>query len=814
MRGQAAVVIVGGGIVGCSVAYHLAEQGVDGIVVLEQGPLFETGSSTSHAPGLIFQTNFSRMMTALARETVALYSGLTLHGQPCFHPVGSLEVATTPARWADLHRKWGVARAWGLEAELLTPAAAGARLPLLDTGMIHGAFAVPSDGIARAVWAAEALARAAQARGATFHAHTPVTAIDVAGGQVQAVITPAGRIVAERVVICAGIWGPRVGRLAGVTIPLTPVQHQYARTTRLAELAGERRAVVHPILRHQDRALYFRQHADCYGVGSYQHEPLLVEPEAIPDHAATARPASLPFTEEHFVHPWADAVALLPALGRVRPAERFNGLFSFTPDGLPLLGETAVRGLWVAEAVWITHAGGVGKVLAEWMTGGVPRIDLREGDLNRFEPPALSPAYVRTRGAQQYREVYDIIHPLQQLEQPRPLRLSPFYLRQEQLGAVFFESRGWERPQWYAANEALLSEYAADLPPPRTGWAARGWSPICGGEHLAARAQVALVDLCSLGKVVVSGPGALGFLQRLTTNQVERPIGSVTYTVMVDARGGIISDITVTRLRESRFQLGTNGPLDLAWLRRHRPADGSVAIDDVTSTRCCLGVWGPRARELVAPLSDADLSARAFPYLTARPLFIGEVPVLAQRVSYVGEPGWELYTTPDYGLRLWDRLWEAGQPLGVIAVGRGAVESLRLEKGYRLSGVDVHSEVNPYEAGLGFTVKLDKGEFIGRAALARTAEEGVARRLCCLAFDDPMAVALGKEPILDGRQVLGYVTSATYGYSVGQSLAYGYLPAAYTAAGTRVEIEYFGRRHRATVATEPRFDPGGRRLRP
>jgi glycine cleavage system aminomethyltransferase T/glycine/D-amino acid oxidase-like deaminating enzyme len=812
MVSQAQVVIIGAGIVGCSVAYHLARLGWRDVVVLEQGRLFETGGSTGHAPGGVFQTQVSRTMCAFARETVRLYSGLTVAGQPCFYPVGGMEVAATRERWVDLHRKQGYARAWGLEPALLSPREARELLPLLDPAVIQGAYFVPDDGIARAVRACEALAAVARGHGVRFYGETPVTGIEVADGRVRAVDTPGGRIAAEVVVLCAGIWGPKVARLAGVPLPLMPVQHQYVRTTPLAELAGETREVVHPVLRHQDRAMYFRQHADSYGVGSYQHEPLLVEPDDLrgPGDAALP-PAMRPFTPQHFGQPWADATALLPALRNAQPIDGINGMFSFTPDGLPLLGEVAqVRGFWVAEAIWITHAGGAGKALAEWIVAGAPELDVRECAVSRFEPFALSPAYVRARGAQQYREVYDIIHPLQPLAQPRGVRTSPFYARQQALGAVFFEARGWERPQWFAANEPLLAERSL---PGRTGWAARHWSPIAGVEHVVTRERVALYDMTPLTRLEVDGPGALAWLQWLATNQLDRPPGSVVYTLLCDERGGIVSDITVTRLATDRFQIGCNGPNDLAWLRRHLPEDGSVRLRETTGATCCLGVWGPRARDLVQTLSDADWSNAAFPYLTARADWLGEVPVLAQRISYVGELGWELYASAEYGARLWDLLWAAGQPLGVIAGGRAAFESLRLEKGYRLWGADMHTEYTPDEAGLGFTVRLAKGAFIGQPALARRRQEGVARRLCCLILAEPSVVVMGKEPILSDGRVLGYVTSATYGYSVGQSFAYGYLPVAYAAPGTAVEIEYFGQRHAATVTPEPLFDPRGARLR-
>jgi len=397
---QASVVVIGGGIVGCAAAYHLTRLGCRDVVLLEQGPLFQAGGSTSHAPGIVFQTNASRTLTRFAQETIALYAGLDLDGESCWHGVGSLEVATTPERWADLHRKLGWAKSWGVEASLLTSGEAAARLPLLDPDRILGAYHVPSDGVAKAVSAAEALARLAQRGGAAFHPRTPVVGFEIERGRVRSVRTPREKIACERVLLCAGIWGPTVGRLAGVAIPLTPVEHQLAWTTPLPELAGEAREIVQPVLRHQDRDLYFRQRRDHYAVGSYAHEPVLVEPEAIRRHGEPDEmPASQPFAAEAFRPAWRDAVELLPALARVGIADAYNGMFSFTPDGFPLIGEAAdLRGFWVAEAVWITHAGGVAKAVAESMERGRPAIDLHECDLNRFEPHALTPAYARARG--------------------------------------------------------------------------------------------------------------------------------------------------------------------------------------------------------------------------------------------------------------------------------------------------------------------------------------------------------------------------------------------------------------------------------
>jgi len=435
---------------------------------------------------------------------------------------------------------------------------------------------------------------------------------------------------------------------------------------------------------------------------------------------------------------------------------------------------------------------------------------VRECDVHRFEPFALSPAYVTARSCQSFREVYDIIHPMQPMEEPRPLRTSPFYLRQRELGAYFLEASGWERPQWFAANEPLVA--GRDIPE-LDDWAGRYWSPVVGAEHLVTRERVALYDMTPLKKAEVAGPGALEFLQKLNTNQLDKPVGRVTYTLMLDEHAGIKSDITVARLGEEHFQVGLNGPRDIEWMERHLPQDGSVRVRDITPGTCCVGVWGPNARELVQSLCEDDLSNEAFGFFKAKRIHVREVPVTALRVSYVGELGWELYTTADLGLRLWDLLWKAGQEHGVIAGGRGAFNGLRLEKGYRAWGTDMTTEHDPYEAGLGFTVKLDKGDFIGREALERRREEGPRRKLACLVLEDPDVVVLGNEPIWKNGEVSGYVTSAAYGYSVGRSIAYAWVPPGLAEEGTEVEVQYFGERHGAKVAGEPLFDPAMKKMR-
>jgi glycine cleavage system aminomethyltransferase T len=549
-----------------------------------------------------------------------------------------------------------------------------------------------------------------------------------------------------------------------------------------------------PILRHQDRDLYFREHGDRIGIGSYAHDPIPVDLDAL---GADPMPSVLEFTTGDFAPSWDDARALIPSLGAVGIESGINGIFSFTPDGMPLLGEhPALHGFWVAEAVWVTHSCGVGKAMAEWLVDGEPSIDVHECDLNRFELAQLTPTNVAARSQRNFVEVYDVLHPLDPPEVQRPLRTSPFYPRQVELGAVFDQSAtGWERPRWFAAN--------AELPevgkiPGRGPWASKHWSPIAGAEALVTRDRVAMYDMTPLKRLEVTGPGALDLLDGLTTNNLRKAPGAVTYTLLLEPSGGVRSDLTVARLGEQRFQVGANSNLDLDRLRRAAGPD--VHIVDITPSTCCIGLWGPQAREVLGMLTRAG--ELDFGYFKARELDVAGVPVTALRVSYVGELGWELYAGAELGLHLWDALWEAGQRHGVIAAGRSAFDSLRLEKGYRSAGVDMTTEHDPYEAGIGFAVRP-----------AATDRPSPARRLVPLLLDDPSQVVMGKEPVFHDGSPVGYVTSAAYGYSIDASIAYAWLPAAAASQGTRVDIEYFGERLAASVATEPLFDPERKRLK-
>jgi glycine cleavage system aminomethyltransferase T/glycine/D-amino acid oxidase-like deaminating enzyme len=805
-------VIIGAGVVGAALADELSERGWDDVTVVDQGPLPATGGSSSHAPGLVFQTNASKAMTEMARYTVEKFSSLDLDGQPCFLPVGGLEVASTPARMAEIRRRHGWLTAWGVDGRIVSADECLDLHPLLNPDRVLGGLFVPGDGLAKAVNAVEAQIRRARSRGVRFLDHHEVLDITADDGRVSGVVTDQGTLAADVVVCCAGIWGQKVARMVGMALPLTPVAHQLAWTGPVPHLEGQQEEAVRPILRHQDADLYYRDRYDTLGIGYYGHRPLPVDvDELLSVDEAEVMPSVLGFTEDDFAPAWEETQSLLPATTETKVEEGINGLFSFTPDGMPLLGESAqLPGFWVAEAVWVTHSAGVGRAMAEWLVDGYcSTFDLHECDVNRFEPFQLAPDYLLERDCQNYVEVYDILHPLQPMDSPRALRTSPFYARQQELGASFLEATGYERPQWYDANTGLLD--GREIPQPND-WASRYWSPIVGAEAQVTRERVAMYDMTALKRIEVSGPGAVTFLQRMSTNDVDKSIGSVGYGLLLDHDGGIRSDVTIARLGESLFQVGANGHLDVDWFLRHLPRDGTVQVRDITSGTCCIGLWGPHARDLISPLVDVDFTNAGLKYFRAKTAHVGNVPVTAMRLSYVGELGWELYTTADMGLRLWDTLWQAGQQYGVIAAGRGAFTSLRLEKGYRSFGTDMTFEHDPYEAGLAFAVKMDKGDFIGRTALERRAES-VQRQLCCLTIDDPSAVVLGKEPVLADGVPVGYVTSAAFGYTIGKGIAYAWLPSRLAAPGQPVTIGYFDQQVPAQVTAEPLFDPAMQRLR-
>ena len=817
--GSARVVIIGAGIVGTNLADELTARGWDRVTVLDQGPLPLTGGSSSHAPGLVFQTNPSKTMTQFASYTVEKFLSLSVDGEWCFNQVGGLEVATTEARLAELHRRQGWATAWGVNGRVIDPQECAKLHPLLDPNRILGGFHVETDGLAKSARVCVALTHRAQARGAQFRGSTKVVGIEHSGGKVTGVTTTDGTVPADIVVSCGGFWGADLGALVGMNVPLLPLAHQYVKTHQIPELVGrntEASEAGFPILRHQDQDLYFREHVDRLGIGSYAHRPMPVDTRDLPagEVTADAMPSMLAFTKADFAPAWEQSRKLLPCLATATIESGFNGIFSFTPDGAPLVGESPdVAGFWIAEAVWVTHSAGVARAVAQVLTDGRSELALNGCDVHRFEEVQLDPDYVSETSQQNFVEVYDILHPLQPKESPRNLRVSPFHPRQKELGAMFLEAAGWERPHWFEANAGLLERLPAEWQPPaRDDWTGMFHSPIAAAEAWRTRTAVAMYDMTPLKRLEISGRGAVDLMERLTTGKMDKSVGSVTYTMVLDAAGGVRSDITVARLSHDTFQVGVNGNLDLDYFRRQAPPDGSVAVRDITGQTCCIGLWGPLARDVVTALSRDDFSGDSFKYFRCKRVRIAGVPVTAMRLSYVGELGWELYTTAEHGLRLWDALWAEGQRHGIIAAGRAAFNSLRMEKGYRSWGTDMTSEHNPFEAGLGFAVRAQKDGYVGHDGLAGVSDDTVKRRLACLKIDDGTSVVLGSEPVFVDGTAAGYVTSAAFAHTVGAPIAYAWLPAT-AGVGTGVEIQYFDRRIAATVVAEPLVDPEMKKIR-
>lgn len=844
---QADTVIVGAGIVGCNIAYQLTALEREDIVVVDQGPMPTTGGSSTHAPGIMFQTDEPKILSKFANYSRRLYSDLEgADGQPAYNEVGGIEVARTDERMEYLQRRVEWAKSWGIEdPQLLSPEDVETKLPLVDSDQIKGGYYSPTDGQVSGVVACDALAREAMKKGATFVPHTRTEDVETTDGVVQTVVTENGTIECNEVVIATNIWARQLGEKLGVHLPVAPVEHQYTITESLDDLAddavdvtdhplfenyrnvsGEKaqRLLIgpdRPILRDQDNALYFRTHGDAYGIGSYNHEPIVPDPQTLGGNDPDGEQGSIhEFTDYHMdtaTHPDREKAPrqasdeLIPVTEGADLEHKYNGMFSETPNGLPVMGPVqGYDGLWTAAGIWVTHAGGAGKALAEWMENGVPRlddgrIDLAHANVNRFDAHEGSWDFTRDIGGEEYRIVYNIIHPKWVwTDTQRDIRRTPMYHSHEDRDAELWAEAGWEEPQWYDSNADLLAEYS-DAIPDREGWDAEYWSPIEGAEALNVRNDVGLHDMTSFNKMEVIGSDADEFLQHLCTNDMALGVGEVRYTLMCNEGGGIRADITVTRTDESRYLVLTTGREvgnnHLAWVREQAPED--VVVNDVTSGLAAMVCTGPNARKVLSTVTDIDLSDDAFPFFTSKECFIENVPVTALRVSYAGELGWELYTPAEYGERLWEHVMKAGEEYGIRPYGNGALDALRIEKGFRLWGEDLHTEHNPYEAGLGWAVDLDT-DFIGKEAVAAAAVgDNIEHKVACLTLDDAEATVLPHRPVLDGEETIGYLHSAEYGYSVGSCVAYTYLPPAYAEPGTEVEILYEGDRYAATVREEP-----------
>jgi len=789
---------VGGGVGGCSILYWLTRLGWTDVVLCERAEL--TSGSTFHSAGLVGQLRGSLSLTRMMMSSVQLYRTLSVEVglETGWHEVGSLRLASSPERMEELDRQAGWAKTFGLPLELVSAEEAQRLFPPMSTEGVLGAAYLPTDGYVDPSQLTFALAEGARRRGGAIYTNTRVTAIPVDRGRVTGVVTDRGEIEAEVVVDAGGIFAGEIGRLAGVNVPVIPMAHEYL----ITKPHGVPLDV--PTMRDPSLLVYFRGESGGLVMGGYERHPAPWSLDGIPaDFNGRLLAEDWPRFEELMEN----ALVRVPELGDAEVIRLINGPEAFTPDGEFILGPTDVGGFWVAAgfcAHGLAGAGGMGQLVGEWIVEGMPSLDVWEMDSRRFGPHYESREYTLARTTEIYSTYYDVKYPGHERSAGRPLRVSPTYSRTQELGAVFGEKSGWERANWFEPNAARGDESLR----PR-GWAGRLWSPAIGAEHVACRTTAALFDETSFAKIEIAGEEAAHFLERLCDNRVAREIGAITYTQMLNQRGGIECDFTVTRLAEDRFRIVTGtafGRHDLAWIRLHAP-DG-IQVEDVTSKHACLGLWGPAAREILQPLTTEDLT---FPYMHARELAVGSVPCLALRVTYVGELGWELYCPMEFGLRLWDTIWEAGRGHGLVAGGYKAIDSLRLEKGYRVWGADISPEDTPFEAGLGFAVKLDKGEFIGRDVLLAAGEP--ERRVACLVLDDQRSVALGSEPVRFDGEIAGRVTSGGYGYTVERSIAYAYLPAAASEPGTAVEVEIFGEWVAGSVSEEPLFDPKGERVR-
>jgi glycine cleavage system T protein len=807
---SARCVIIGGGVGGVSIAYHLAELGYEDVVLVERSQL--TSGSTFHSAGLVGQLRGSVSLTKMMMHSVELYRRIGDESEfdPGWVECGGIRLASSEERMEELRRQAGWAKTFGLPMELISPNEAKAMFPLMSTQGVLGGAWLPTDGYLDPSQLTYALADGARRGGAKIFTSTRVEGIEVEGDRVRAVSTDRGRIECDVVVNASGMYAAEIGRLAGVRIPVVPMSHQYVVTQPIRERAGRERL---PTLRDPDLLVYYREDGDGLVMGGYEHDS---KPAFLPDGTAgfDSIPADfngrlLEDEPDRFEEIAENSKIRVPAMKDAKITKLINGPEAFTPDNEFCLGETDVSGFFVAAgfcAHGLAGAGGIGKVMAEWISEGEPSLDLWHMDVRRFGEQYRSPAYTHARVRENYESYYDISYPGHERSAGRPLRISPANAWHREHGASFGEKSGWERVNWYEAN---AGEGDDDLRP--RGWAGRNWSPAIGAEHLATRERAGIFDESSFAKMEISGPGSAQFLERLCDNRVARGIGQITYTQMLNGRGGIECDFTVARLGEERFSIVTGtafGAHDRAWIRRHLPRDSSVQVHDTTSALACFGIWGPRSRDILQPLVPQDLSNEAFPYMTTQEITVGNVPVRALRVTYVGELGWELYCPTEFGLGLWQTLWEAGEPHGMIAGGYRAIDSMRVEKGYRVWGADITPDETPHEGGLGFCVKLDKEDgFIGREALLEAKERGPRKRIVAILLEEPRSVALGNEPVQIDGKVCGRVTTGGFGYTLERSIAYAYVPAALAEPRTAVDVEIFGRWVKGEIAPEPLYDP-------
>jgi 4-methylaminobutanoate oxidase (formaldehyde-forming) len=788
-------VVVGGGITGASVAYHLAKAGWRDTVLIEKDEL--TSGSTCHAAGLVTQFNPSPTMMRFRRYSIELYEQLGV-----FEKVGGLRFASSDAQMKELQRGVSRARGIGLDVELVSAAESARLMPSITKRSLYGAVWVPSDGHLDPHTATFALASAARELGASILTQRRVTGIELSDrGAVKAIETDAGRIEADVLVIAGGIWAPQIAAMAGAFIVSTPVDHQHA---ALLAVPGHELPHDMPCFRDPDNLVYGKSEAGGVVLGGYEANPVARWIDGVPwDHAGT----SLPPDQARFEPLLAGAARRFPFMGEAGIVKLVCHPDAMTPDANPLVGPVpGVDGLYLAAGLSLNGfggAGGIGRSLAELITTGDNELDLYPYRPWRFGPVHRDHRWVAELTREAYRYYYYLRYPYDSDEWGRPRRTSALHERMQDSGAVFGAKHGWERAEYLDPGRPWRRAGADQR---RFGWTRPPYFDLLAEEHRAFRERVGIIDMTSFGKIDLSGPGALALLERVAGNRIGRPVGSVIYTQLLEKNGGIAADVTVTRLAEDHFRVVTGAGYvnsDLGWLRlQMSDGDAPVEIRETTDDLSVIGMWGPHARDVLERVAVGDVSETGFPFMQARPLRIGGAAAFAQRVTYVGEIGWELYLEPGWAVQVWDRLMAAGATFGIRAGGYRALDSLRMEKGYRYYGTDLTLLDNPFEAGLGFCVQLDKGEFNGRQALVAARESGIKRRLRTLAVgDEEYQPIYGGEAVHRDGAVVGRVRSCAYGFTAQKNLAYSYLPVEIKPGG-QVQVEVFGRMVQATVTAD------------
>ena len=812
MKNQARIVVIGGGVFGTSVAYHLAKMGCGDVVLVDKGEL--TSGTTFHSVGLVSQFRTSPALMKMMNYSIRLFNELARgDGGPSlgWRTVGSLRLASSPDRLKALKREVSRAKAIGLAADIISAKEVVARCPFVSAEGLYGSVWVPDDGFIDPNGITYELARQARAMGVEIHTNVRVTAIDLSPRrEVTRVITDRGAIRTECVVNAAGEWAPRLAEMVGVFLPTVPLMHQYLTSK---PIPGHELPPSTPVIRDPDNLFYCREDTGAFLIGAFETNPKEWSPDGVPWE----------FNQQLLSPEWdlfmpvmENAIRRMPILAEAEAVQLINGPDAFTPDGHYVLGPVpGLRGFFVAAGGsinGIVGAGGVGKTIAEWILEGDTEIDVHELDVRRLGPHLAHKPYLVEQCREVYRYYYHMRYPGDENEWGRPYRTSPFYERLKDFGAVFGHKNGWERVNYFDPGKPWRQAGAEQK---AWGWGRPPYSGLVAEEVQAARERVALFDMTSFGKIDVRGPGALAFLQKLAANDIDRSAGSIVYTQFLNRKGGIESDVTVTRVAGNEFRIisGTSFVAgDLGWMRLHQPDDGSVVIEDVTDRLGCLGLWGPRAREVLRSVSQTDVSNAAFPYMTGRSVDIQGAEVWAQRISYVGELGWELYIASVDALRVFDALMAAGQKQGLRPAGYKALDSLRIEKGYLYWSADITPEDSPLEAGLGFCVRLKKTDFIGREALIAIQQKGLRTRMSALTMDAGGNL-YGGESVYAGDRLVDRIRSGGYGHTIGKDIGLVYLPVELAKAGTELEVEILGERVKAQVAELPLVDPKGEKIR-